>query len=160
VSRHTIRPVLNGVLVEVEVDARTPLSELLRTGLHLTGTKVSCAAQICGSCTVLVGGLPVSSCTYLGVDIDGREVTTIEGVGEGEALDVVQQAFVAAGAVQCGYCTPGFVLTVRALLAAEPDPSIEDVKHYLDGNICRCTGYEQILQAVLAAARELREVEA
>ncbi len=154
-STHTVHPVLNGVATEVQVEARATLAHMLRTELGLTGTKVSCEAQICGSCTVLVDGLPVSSCTYLGVDSDGREVTTIEGVGDHEALDVVQQAFIDAGAVQCGYCTPGFVLAVKSLLAENPDPTAEEAKHYLDGNICRCTGYEQILEAVLAAARAL-----
>jgi carbon-monoxide dehydrogenase small subunit len=152
-STHTVRAVLNGSVTEVEVEARTTLAEMLRTKLGLTGTKVSCEAQICGSCTVLVDGLPVSSCTYLGVDSDGREVTTIEGVASGDALDVVQSAFIEAGAVQCGYCTPGFVLAVKSLLAGNADPTAEEAKHYLDGNICRCTGYEQILEAVLAAAR-------
>jgi carbon-monoxide dehydrogenase small subunit len=155
-STHTVRPVLNGSITEVKVEARATLAQMLRTELGLTGTKVSCEAQICGSCTVLVDGLPVSSCTYLGVDSDGREVTTIEGVGKLEALDVVQQAFVEAGAVQCGFCTPGFVLAVKSLLAENPDPTAEEAKHYLDGNICRCTGYEQILEAVLAAARTMR----
>lgn len=155
-STHTVRPVLNGSITETQVEARTTLAEMLRTKLGLTGTKVSCEAQICGSCTVLVQGLPVSSCTYLGVDSDGREVTTIEGVAKDDALDVVQQAFIEAGAVQCGYCTPGFVLAVKSLLAGNPDPSAEEAKHYLDGNICRCTGYEQILEAVLAAARTMR----
>jgi aerobic-type carbon monoxide dehydrogenase small subunit (CoxS/CutS family) len=156
-STHVVRPVMNGSAVEVRVEARTTLAEMLRTDLGLTGTKVSCEAQICGSCTVLVDGMPVSSCTYLGVDCDGRQVTTIEGVGQDGALDVVQRAFVEAGAVQCGYCTPGFVLAVRSLLADNPDPSPEEAKDYLDGNICRCTGYEQILEAVLAAARALRK---
>nr|PZN01347.1 MAG: hypothetical protein DIU77_01005 [Thermocrispum agreste] len=156
-SRHVIRPVLNGSETEVAVEARTTLAEMLRTELGLTGTKVSCQAQICGSCTVLVDGRPVSSCTYLGVDTDGREVTTIEGIGTDDELDVVQKAFVDAGAIQCGYCTPGFVLAVKALLARNPDPSMEQAKHFLDGNICRCTGYEQILTAVLAAARKIQQ---
>lgn len=156
-STHTPRPVLNGEAVEVAVEARTTLAEMLRDKCGLTGTKVSCEAQICGSCTVLVDGLPVSSCTYLGVDVDQREVTTIEGVSDGETLDVVQQAFVDAGAIQCGYCTPGFVLTVRSLLQANAEPTAEEVKHYLEGNICRCTGYEQIVEAVLVAARAFRE---
>ena len=155
-SSHTVRPVLNGSVTEVRVEARTSLAQMLRTELGLTGTKVSCEAQICGSCTVLVDGFPVSSCTYLGVDSDGREVTTIEGVAAEDALDVVQQAFVEAGAVQCGYCTPGFVLAVKSLLTKNADPTAEEAKHYLDGNICRCTGYEQILEAVLDAARKLR----
>lgn len=156
-SMHTVRPVLNGSVAEAEVEARTTLAEMLRNKLGLTGTKVSCEAQICGSCTVLVDGLPVSSCTYLGVDADERTVTTIEGVSQGEALGIVQRAFVEAGAIQCGYCTPGYVLAVVALLETNADPTREEAKHYLDGNICRCTGYEQILDAVALAARARRE---
>lgn len=156
-STHMVHPVLNGAVTEVEIESRTTLAEMLRTGLGLTGTKVSCEAQICGSCTVLLDGCPVSSCIYLGVDCDGREITTIEGVAEGDGLDVVQQAFIEAGAVQCGYCTPGFVLAVKSLLATNPEPTVEEAKHYLEGNICRCTGYEQILEAVLNAARTVRE---
>ncbi|QLQ09212.1 MAG: (2Fe-2S)-binding protein [Nocardioidaceae bacterium] len=156
-SSHLVRPIVNGTATQVEVEARAPLSDLLRLKLGLTGTKVSCEAQICGACTVLVDGMPVSSCTYLGVDVDRREVTTIEGASDGEALGIVQQAFVDAGAIQCGYCTPGFVLAVTALLESIPAPTIEEAKHYLDGNICRCTGYEQILEAVLAAARSRKD---
>jgi aerobic-type carbon monoxide dehydrogenase small subunit (CoxS/CutS family) len=122
---------------------------MLRVKLGLVGTKVSCGVQVCGSCTVLVDGLPVSSCTYLAVDVDGRTVTTIEGASPGaSSLGNVQQAFVEAGAIQCGYCTPGFVLAVTALLNENENPSDDEIKHFLDGNICRCTGYEQILEAV------------
>ena len=153
-STHTVRAVINGVDVECEVEARTPLADMLRVRLGLVGTKVSCGVQVCGSCTVLVDGLPVSSCTYLAVDVDARSVTTIEGVTPGgDGLDPVQQAFVEAGAIQCGYCTPGFVLAVTALLDEHEDPSDEEAKHFLDGNICRCTGYEQILEAVHLAGR-------
>lgn len=153
-SSHLVRAVVNGRPVECEVEARTPLADMLRDGLGLRGTKVSCGVQICGSCTVLVDGLPVSSCTYLAVDVDHREVTTIEGVApEGRESSVVQDAFIEAGAIQCGYCTPGYVLAVTAMLAEEPDPSEETARHYLDGNICRCTGYAQILDAVRIAAR-------
>jgi carbon-monoxide dehydrogenase small subunit len=133
---------------------------MLREELGLRGTKISCEAQICGSCTVLVDGLPVSSCTYLAVDVDHREVTTIEGVApEGGEPSAVQNAFIDAGAIQCGYCTPGYVLTVTALLNEEPDPSDEVVRRYLDGNLCRCTGYGQILDAVRNASRARWEAE-
>jgi aerobic carbon-monoxide dehydrogenase small subunit len=152
VSTHVVRAVINGVHAECEVEARTPLADMLRTELGLVGTKVSCGVQVCGSCTVLVDGLPVSSCTYLGVDVDGRTVTTIEGVSpDGDSLSAVQQAFVEAGAIQCGYCTPGFVLAAMALLEEYKNPSDDEVKHFLDGNICRCTGYEQIVEAVRLA---------
>jgi aerobic-type carbon monoxide dehydrogenase small subunit (CoxS/CutS family) len=159
-SRHIVRPLLNGSEVEVEVEARATLADMLRNGLGLTGTKVSCEAQICGSCTVLVDGSPVSSCTYLGVDADARTVTTIEGVSDGDVLGVVQRAFVAAGAIQCGYCTPGFVLAVTALLERDAKPDRAATKAFLDGNICRCTGYEQILDAVVLAAGSRRAEQA
>ena len=148
-SNHIVRAVINGTDAECEVEARTPLADMLRLKLGLVGTKVSCGVQVCGSCTVLVGDLPVSSCTYLAVDVDGRAVTTIEGASpDGHSLGYVQRAFVEAGAIQCGYCTPGFVLAVMALLNEYENPSDDEIKHFLDGNICRCTGYEQILEAV------------
>jgi aerobic-type carbon monoxide dehydrogenase small subunit (CoxS/CutS family) len=154
-----VRATVNGISMACEVEARTPLVDMLRNELGLRGTKVSCGVQICGSCTVLVDGLPVSSCTYLAVDVDQRQVLTIEGVApEGRESSVVQDAFVEAGAIQCGYCTPGYVLAVTALLNEDPDPSDDVAKHYLDGNICRCTGYGQILDAVHNAARACQEV--
>lgn len=152
-SSHLVRAVVNGNEVECEIEARTPLADMLRNELGLPGTKVSCGVQVCGSCTVLIDGLPVSSCTYLGVQADGRVVTTIEGVSAaGEPLSLVQKAFIDAGAIQCGYCTPGFVLAVTALLERHRSPSDAEIKHFLDGNICRCTGYEQILEAVRRVA--------
>jgi carbon-monoxide dehydrogenase small subunit len=151
---------VNGTAVECDVEARTPLADMLRDGLGLRGTKISCGIQICGSCTVLVDGLPVSSCTYLAVDVDQREVRTIEGVApEGRESSIVQDAFIEAGAIQCGYCTPGYVLAVTALLDEDPDPSDEVAKHFLDGNLCRCTGYGQILDAVRSAARAAHQVQ-
>src|SRR5690606_33078437 len=118
-----------------------------------TGTKGSSAAQIFVSCTVLVVGLPVSFCTYLGVDVDRREVPTIEGTSDSASLARVQQAFDDAGAIHCGYCNPCLFPSVTALLDSTTEPTLEEAKHYLDGNICRCTGYEQILEAVLLAAQ-------
>lgn len=156
-SVHAVRAVINGSDVECQVEARMPLADMLRGELGLVGTKVSCGVQICGSCTVLVDGLPVSSCTYLAVEVDGRSVTTIEGVSTpGSELSPVQRAFVDAGAIQCGYCTPGFVLAVTALLKLDRDPTEAQIRHFLDGNICRCTGYEQILDAVRDAADMIR----
>jgi carbon-monoxide dehydrogenase small subunit len=140
------------VEVECEVEARTLLVEMLRDQLGLVGTKISCGMQVCGVCTVLVDGLPVSSCMYLAVDTDERSVATIEGISaDADSLSAVQQAFVETGAIQCGYCTPGFVLSVTALLTDNPVPSDADIKHFLDGNLCRCTGYQQILEAVRLA---------
>ena len=157
-SKHVVHATVNGAAAECEVEARTALADMLREGLGLRGTKISCGIQICGACTVLVDGLPVSSCTYLAVDVDGREVTTIEGVApQGREASAVQEAFIQAGAIQCGYCTPGYVLAVTALLKDDPSPSDEAAKHYLDGNICRCTGYGQILDAVRNAARAGQE---
>lgn len=151
---HEVRAVVNGNEVACSVEARTPLANMLRNQLGLVGTKVSCGVQICGSCTVLVDGLPVSSCTYLAVEVDGRSVTTIEGISvPGSPLSPVQKALVDAGAVQCGYCTPGFVLASTALLDLHQDPTEAEIKHFLDGNICRCSGYEQILEAVREAGR-------
>jgi carbon-monoxide dehydrogenase small subunit len=152
VSAHRVHVTVNGERTEREVEARRRLADFLREDLGLYGTKVSCEVQVCGACTVLVDGQPVSSCTYLAVDVDGRSVTTVEGVGKREQLSPVQQAFVDHAAVQCGFCTPGFVLATTALLAESPQPSEEEIREYLDGNICRCTGYAQILRAVQQAA--------
>ena len=116
--------------------------------LGLKGTKRSCDVEVCGACTVLVEGLPVSSCTMLAVDIDGKSVTTIEGVGSRDQLSRVQQAFVDHAAMQCGFCTPGMVLATTALLQINPKPSEAEIRHFLRGNICRCTGYVKILEAV------------
>ena len=151
----SVETTINERLVTHQVAPRMVLAEFLRDQLGLTGTKVSCELQVCGSCTVLVDGNPISSCTYLAADIDGRKVTTIEGVAGPEGLHPVQQAFVDNNALQCGFCTPGFVMSTLALLAEEPDPSRNYVAHHLEGNICRCTGYQPIIQAVLDAAERM-----
>lgn len=152
-TEQTISSVVNGHRVTREVEPRRMLSDFLREDLGLTGTKVSCGLQVCGVCTVLVDGAPVSSCTYLAVDIDGRDVLTVEGLADAEGLHPLQQAFVDKFALQCGFCTPGFLMMAKALLDQNPDPSEDEVTEYLDGNICRCTGYRPIVEAVLAAAR-------
>jgi aerobic-type carbon monoxide dehydrogenase small subunit (CoxS/CutS family) len=144
---------VNGNGVTRDISARSTLAEFLRVDLGLNGTKVSCELQVCGVCTVLVDGLPVSSCTYLAVDIDGLDVLTIEGMAEGENLHVIQQAFVDHFALQCGFCTPGFVMMAKALLDQTPRPSRSEVEQFLEGNICRCTGYEPIVDAILDASR-------
>ena len=148
--------VLNGRQESAEVEPRELLIDVLRSRFGLTGTKRSCDVEVCGACTVLVDGLPVSSCTTLAADAEGRQVTTIEGLSGNGQLDPVQRAFVEHGAMQCGYCTPGMVLAVKSLLAQDPHPSEEKVRHYLRGNICRCTGYVKIIEAVmdLAARKE------
>jgi aerobic-type carbon monoxide dehydrogenase small subunit (CoxS/CutS family) len=149
---------VNGKDRALRLEPRETLAEVLRQRLALTGTKVSCDAQVCGTCSVLVDGLVVSACTFLAVDADGRQVTTIEGLGDArsERLTAVQQAFIDAAAFQCGYCTPGFIMAATALLAEHPSPDRELVIEYLDGNICRCTGYVPIVDAVLNAAKSTR----
>jgi carbon-monoxide dehydrogenase small subunit len=147
---------VNGQQQHVDVDARSTLLDLIRDRLHLTGAKRSCSEQRCGACTVLVGGLPVSACTYLAYECDGEEVLTIEGLANGDHLNVVQETFIEEAAVQCGFCTPGMILTARALLNDIADPSAQLIEEALIGNICRCTGYESIRRAVVRARdREL-----
>lgn len=152
----TVTTEINGTVVTRVIPVRMTLAEFLRDELRLTGTKVSCDLQVCGACSVLVDDRPVSSCTALAADIDGRRVTTVEGLSEAGELHPLQEAFVDAFALQCGFCTPGFLVMASALLARNPEPTEDDVKDYLDGNICRCTGYRPIVDAVLAAAAEMR----
>jgi aerobic carbon-monoxide dehydrogenase small subunit len=144
---------VNGERREVEVEPRELLVYFLRNHLGLKGTNVGCDTSSCGACTVLLDGLSVKSCTVLAVQAEGREVTTIEGLAEGDELHPVQQAFHEQHALQCGYCTPGFVLASVSLLRETPDPSEEEIRAALDGNLCRCTGYHNIIRAVQAAAR-------
>lgn len=150
---------VNGVSVKRHTAARTLLIDFLRDDLGLTGTKLSCDVQVCGACTVLVDGLPVSSCAFLAADADGRSVTTIEGLADGDELAPVQRAFTECSAMQCGYCTPGFVLATEALLAEVPHPADTEIRHALKGNLCRCTGYRPIVEAVRLAARLRQEME-
>jgi len=143
---------VNGARREEEVEPRELLVYVLRERLGLTGTVVGCDTSSCGACTVLLDGESVKSCTVLGVQADGREVTTIEGLAENGRLHPVQQAFHEHHALQCGFCTPGMVLATVSLLAEHPDPSEEEIRHLLEGNLCRCTGYQNIVKAVKAAA--------
>lgn len=136
---------------EVEIDDAMLLLEFLRD-LGLTGAKPSCEMQVCGACTVLVDGLPLSACTTLAAEIDGRTVETIEGLAQDGNLQPIQQTFIDHFAFQCGFCTPGMILTAKALLESDPAPTREKVTHWIEGNICRCATYESIVQAVLAAA--------
>jgi aerobic carbon-monoxide dehydrogenase small subunit len=145
---------VNGVLHEAEVEPRQLLVYYLREQLGLTGTNVGCDTSSCGACTVLLDGESVKSCTMLALQADGHEVTTIEGLAENGGLHPVQQAFHEHHALQCGYCTPGMVLAAVSVLAENPSPSEEEVRHALEGNLCRCTGYHNIVKAVLAAAEE------
>ena len=147
--------VVNGRATRVHVATTSMLADLLRDSIGLTGTKVSCDMQVCGACTVLVDGRPVSSCTYLAIDAAGREVGTVEGLaGTDGTLSDLQQAFIDHFALQCGFCTPGFLMMASALLAEQPHPTEEDVRHYLEGNICRCSGYRPIIRAVMAVAEQ------
>ena len=146
---------LNGVDRRLEVEDQTLLIELVR-GLGLIGTKLSCDTQVCGACTVLVDGRPVSSCTTLAIEADGKPVETIEGLADGTKLHPLQEAFIDRFAFQCGYCTPGMIVSAKALLEARPDPDAAQVRHWMEGNICRCTGYQTIVDAVLDAADQMR----
>jgi aerobic carbon-monoxide dehydrogenase small subunit len=152
----TLHVVVNGRARALEVAPHALLLDVLRDGLELKGAKRSCDTQVCGACTVLVDGLAVSACTYLAIEADGRSVLTVEGLADGESLHPLQRAFVEAGAVQCGFCTSGMLLTARAMLAENAQPTREDVLHYLRGSLCRCTGYRKIVDAILAAAEPAR----
>ena len=143
---------VNGTSRTLAIEPRETLAEVLRERLALTGTKVSCDAQVCGACTVLVDGLAVSACTYLAVDADGRAVRTVEGLATDRELAPIQQAFIDHAGFQCGFCTPGMLMAATALLEEDPTPTREAVIHGMEGNLCRCTGYAHIIDAVLAAA--------
>jgi len=143
---------VNGSKHEIQAETRT-LLDVLRDDLGLVGTKEGCGVGMCGACTVLVDGKPLSSCLVLAEQVVGKEVLTIEGLGSAENLHPVQQAFLDEGAFQCAYCTPGFVLTTVALLAENPTPNDEEIREYLSGNLCRCGSYQNILQAVKASIK-------
>jgi carbon-monoxide dehydrogenase small subunit len=143
---------VNGVRREAEVEPRTLLVDFIRDHLGLTGTKIGCDTSQCGSCTVHLDGSAVKSCTVLAVQADGAEVTTIEGLVTNGDLHAVQEAFHEQHALQCGFCTPGMIMTVVDLLERSPDPTDEEIRHALEGNLCRCTGYENIVRAVHQAA--------
>lgn len=138
---------LNGDAVELDCPDNELLLDTVRERLRLTGSKRSCDVEVCGACTVLLDGLAVSACTTLAAELDGRELLTVEGLADGDHLHPVQQAFVDHGAAQCGFCTPGMVMTVQALALDHPDASASDIREYLSGSICRCTGYAKIMEA-------------
>ncbi len=147
---------VNGKLETGEAEARTLLSQFLRETLNLTGTHVGCDTSQCGACVVLLGGVPVKSCAVFAVQADGAEVATIEGVASGDALHPMQEAFRDNHGLQCGFCTPGMVMTALAMVRDNPDPSDADIRHGLEGNLCRCTGYQNIVKAVIAGAKAMR----
>jgi len=144
---------VNGVPYELDLDPRELLVYVLRDRLDLTGTVVGCDTSSCGACTVLLDDESVKSCTVLGVQADGREITTIEGLAENGTLNALQESFHTHHALQCGYCTSGMVLAATSLLAENPSPSEDEIRHALEGNICRCTGYQNIVDAIGAVAR-------
>ncbi|MDP9252356.1 MAG: (2Fe-2S)-binding protein [Chloroflexota bacterium] len=154
-ARREIHLRLNGGDRSVEIEDQQLLIELVR-GLGLVGTKLSCDTQVCGACTVLLDGRPVSSCTTLAIEADGKPVETIEGLADGTKLHPLQEAFIDRFAFQCGYCTPGMIVSAKALLDARPDPKPAEIRHWMEGNICRCTGYQTIVDAVLDAAEHMR----
>ena len=149
--------VLNGEEIRIETPADRRVVDILREDLHLTGTKEGCGTGECGACTILVDGESRLSCLMVAAQLEGRKVTTIEGLAEGERLHPVQQAFVDLGAVQCGFCTPGMILTAVDLLQKNPDPTRLEIREGISGNLCRCTGYQKIVDAVEAAARRMKE---
>ena len=143
---------VNGVAYPVEIDPGTSLLQAVRDAVGLTGSKEGCDDSECGACMMLLDGRPVNSCSYLALQTEGREVTTIEGLAAGGELSALQRAFLEHGGVQCGFCTPGMLISATALLDANPAPSEEEVRIALSGNLCRCTGYDGIVKAVLSAA--------
>jgi len=148
---------VNGTLVTMSVPANRLLVDFLRDDLQLKGTKLSCDVQVCGACTVLLNGRPVSACTTLAYEARGRSVQTIEGLAHENQLHPMQQAFIDHGAFQCGFCTPGMILAATSLVNRLPEPVVADITSYMKGNICRCTGYQAIVDAIVAAAEELRK---
>jgi len=155
-KKHPINLTVNGDLYELFVEPRKTLLAVIRDIIGLTGTKEGCSTGDCGACTVIVDGEPITSCMMLAVSANGREVTTIEGISSPGQLHPVQQAFVEKGGYQCGFCTPGFIMAAKALLDDNPNLPEDKMRHALGGNICRCTGYTKIIEAVMSAAETMR----
>jgi aerobic carbon-monoxide dehydrogenase small subunit len=151
---------VNGRPVSTEAEPQTLLVDLLRGTLGLTGTHVGCDTSQCGACTVLLDGQSVKSCSVLALQAEGRSVTTVEGLAQGGTLHPVQDAFIACHGLQCGFCTPGMIMSSVCLLSKNPDPSAEQIAHALEGNLCRCTGYTNIVESVQAAARTMQGAKA
>ncbi len=151
-NRLMIKVTVNDRLYELQVDPELRLVDLLRDELGLTGTKEGCGKGECGACTIIMNGKTVNSCMVLAFQADGSEILTIEGMGDGEELHPIQEAFIRQGAVQCGYCTPGMVLSAKAILDKNPNPSEEEIRKGISGNLCRCTGYQKIVDAIKDAA--------
>ena len=156
--KHTLKFSVNRRPIETTVESHLTLLEVLRENLGLTGVKEGCSTGECGTCTVLLDGAPVSSCLMLAMEAEGREVTTVEGLATDGELHPVQKAFIAQGGLQCGFCTPGLLLSSVALLANNPHPAENEIREALAGNLCRCTGYDKVVRAVQAAAKEMKHV--
>lgn len=148
---------LNGQDFDAEIKAHELLIDFIRDRIGLTGTKRSCDIEVCGACTVLLDGKAVSSCAMFAFEVDGKELLTIEGLAHGDKLHPLQEAFIECGGFQCGFCTPGMILLAKALLEEIPDPTFQQVQEYMDANICRCTGYQMIIESILVAAKKLKE---
>lgn len=142
---------------EIAVSPNRTLAQVLREDLGLLGTKIGCGIGDCGACTVILDGRPVNSCLVLAVQANGSEITTIEGVAEGDTLHPIQEAFIEAGAIQCGFCTPGMILSAINLLDTQAKPTEKEIREALSGNLCRCTGYQKIVEAVQAASKKMRK---
>jgi aerobic-type carbon monoxide dehydrogenase small subunit (CoxS/CutS family) len=155
-KRHTITLTVNDETVNLMVLPNRTLLDVLRDDLHLTGTKESCGEGVCGSCTVLVDGQPTRSCLTLAVAMEGKKITTIEGLSEGNQLHPVQEAFVSYHGIQCGFCSPGMILTAYALLQENPNPTEEEIRRAISGNVCRCTGYAKAVEAIKSLAEGRR----
>lgn len=151
-NRKTVSLKVNGIERSADVEARTTLLDLVREQFGLTGAKLGCDIQVCGACTLLVDGKPVSACSFLAVDADGCEILTVEGLSARDRIHPLQEAFMEFGALQCGYCTSGFLLSAKALLQEYPEPSDEQIRDYLAGNFCRCGCYQEIVQAIKAVS--------
>ena len=151
-----IRITVNGTFHELSVRPHATLLEVIREDLGLTGTKEGCGVGECGACTVIMNGKPVNACLVLAPEADGKEITTIEGLAQGEKLDPIQQAFYEIGGLQCGFCTPGMIMSTKALLAETPEPTDQEIRKGLEGNFCRCTGYTKIFESVREASRKSR----
>ena len=150
----TLHLIINGEGVEALIDPATTLQQFLHGTLGMTGTKEGCGAGLCGCCTVMVDGMVVKSCLVLALQVRGKSVETIEGLAQEEVLDPVQKAFIENGAIQCGYCSAGMIMSSKALLKENPHPSESQVRHALSGNLCRCTGYHKIVKAVLSVGEK------
>lgn len=154
--KRLIKLTVNGNLYELFVEPNETLVDVIRNKLDLTGTKEGCGTGDCGACTVIVNGKPVNSCLMLAIEADGQEILTIEGLTKDDKLHPIQKAFINEGAIQCGYCIPGMVLSAKALLDENPNPTGEDIKFGIAGNLCRCTGYIKIIKAIQAAAADMK----